>query len=1043
VAVDNRGYVYFAEVWGVRVRKVDPVKLNYAALYPAADGKLGYAFDGQGRHLSSIDLSNGTTVYTFTYTANGNLESITDRNGNITTIMRDASGTATAIISHDGLRTELSMDANGYLGTITEPDGSTHNMTYTVDGLMVGYINPRGIASSVIYDAKGMLLQDVAPNGGGWTLQRSNHKNGHTVTLTTGEGRNVVTMTETVGGVNSNRVITSKDGTSKTIYTDSKGTTTVTTADGTVTVTTLGPDPRFGMQSPISKASSITTPDGLVLSSQHVKASILAIDGDPFSMTSLSSSSSVNGRLSSSHYDAATFSQTATSAEGRTSMVQLDTVGRPIRSQVTGLNPGAITYDLRGRPSTITGGEGAEARTTSLAYDNFGYLASITDAENRTVTFINDIMGRVTRQTLPDGRNIDYSYDANGNLGALMPPGRDAHLFNYNNVDKEESYNPPLLDGAQTVTQYNYNLDKQLTQVQRPDGQLVALAYNTGGKLDTLTIPRGQYGYSYDATSGKLATLTAPDGGTLSYTYDGFLPLSTTWSGAISGSVSKGYDNNFWVTSRSVNGDAVTFAYDNDGLLTQAGALTLSRSPLNGLLEGTTLDTITTSRVYTGFGELQSQISLADTTALYGTQYQRDKLGRITRKIESIEGVTTVYDYGYDTAGRLISVQQNGVTTGTYSYDDNGNRLGHNDGTTATSATYDAQDRLTVYGNASYAYTQNGELIAKSESGAVTQYHYDLLGNLTQVILPGDMTIDYVIDGSNRRIGKKVNGTLTHGFLYRDQLNPIAELDGSGNVVSRFVYGEKGNVPSYMVKGGITYRILSDHLGSPRLVVNSATGEVMQRMDFDEFGNVINDTNPGFQPFGFAGGIYDLHTGLTRFGARDYDAVAGRWTAKDPIRFAGGQANLYSYVMADPVNSTDPFGLEKNVTINEGGSIGGPTYGANVTVTDINGQVLFSGNGSSLSNNKEQWKVVDQGTYSASVEMMSTANKEGLFLGNNIPATNNFGGSPTTASGVFVHCGYSPTNRGSKACPTIQPDQCKDFFSNFSMHERVNVTIQR
>jgi RHS repeat-associated protein len=46
-----------------------------------------------------------------------------------------------------------------------------------------------------------------------------------------------------------------------------------------------------------------------------------------------------------------------------------------------------------------------------------------------------------------------------------------------------------------------------------------------------------------------------------------------------------------------------------------------------------------------------------------------------------------------------------------------------------------------------------------------------------------------------------------------------------------------------------------------------------------------------------------------RFGARDYDPISGRWTAKDPIRFGGGQANLYSYVRQDPVNLIDPSGL--------------------------------------------------------------------------------------------------------------------------------------
>jgi RHS repeat-associated protein len=154
----------------------------------------------------------------------------------------------------------------------------------------------------------------------------------------------------------------------------------------------------------------------------------------------------------------------------------------------------------------------------------------------------------------------------------------------------------------------------------------------------------------------------------------------------------------------------------------------------------------------------------------------------------------------------------------------------------------------------------------------------------------------------------------------------VAELNGSNQLVSRFVYASKANVPDYMINGGVTYRIISDHLGSVRLVANASTGAVAQRIDYDEFGNVLNDTSPGFQPFGFAGGLYDPDTGLVRFGARDYDPATGRWTAKDPTMFEGSDPNLYSYVFSDPVNDFDATGLrssaiEQAVTIGLGGVI--------------------------------------------------------------------------------------------------------------------------
>ena len=72
---------------------------------------------------------------------------------------------------------------------------------------------------------------------------------------------------------------------------------------------------------------------------------------------------------------------------------------------------------------------------------------------------------------------------------------------------------------------------------------------------------------------------------------------------------------------------------------------------------------------------------------------------------------------------------------------------------------------------------------------------------------------------------------------------------------------------------------------------------------------MLGDSAPGFQPFGFAGGLGEGATGLVRFGTRDYDPMNGRWTAKDPIRFEGELSNLYAYAGSDPINANDPAGL--------------------------------------------------------------------------------------------------------------------------------------
>ena len=99
----------------------------------------------------------------------------------------------------------------------------------------------------------------------------------------------------------------------------------------------------------------------------------------------------------------------------------------------------------------------------------------------------------------------------------------------------------------------------------------------------------------------------------------------------------------------------------------------------------------------------------------------------------------------------------------------------------------------------------------------------------------------------NRRIGKKVNGQLALAFVYQSQTQIAAELDGTGKLLRRFIYGSQSNMPDYMISGGQSYRIISNEIGTPEAVVDSATGKIVSEMYFDGVGgmtvNVLNIRN--------------------------------------------------------------------------------------------------------------------------------------------------------------------------------------------------------
>ncbi|WP_223641673.1 RHS repeat-associated core domain-containing protein [Corallococcus sp. EGB] len=868
-------------------------------LVPSPDGSELYGFGWQGRHLCTLEAWTLAVRYRFSYDEDARLVAITDGTGLTTRIERDAAGAPTAILAPHGQRTGLKVGIDGWLAFVARPGRERLTLTYQDGGLLSSLRDERGGLHLFEYSPEGWLTKDSQPSGGFKALTRAQEETGYSVTLATAMGRTRKYLLEDLESGVQRRITTAADGTAWTTLRSPNGTTVYTAPDGTVTTVVETPEPRLGMQSPLVASRTVKLPSGLTSTSTHQREVTLLPQGTLMDVGTQTDTMTVNGRATTVRYEASGRRLLSTSPMGRVSILTLDAQGRLYKAEASGLLPVEFTYDEEGRPGSVVQG----SRRRAFTYGADGTLRSVTDGMGRATVLTRDEAGRITSSTLPGDRVTGFTYVTGNGPASMTPPGRPSHAFQYTATEALASYTPP--GGSAFSSGYSYDLDDALTEF-RPPGGTVSFAYDAAGRLLTLNIPGTRVTTGYDS-AGRLRSLASTSGVGLEFSHDGPLVTGVSWKGAVAGTLRYSHDTDLRVAAVSVNGETpVAYTYDLDGLLVSAGALTLSRRDDSGLLEGTRLGSVSTVEASNAYGELESWSAASGDAPLLSYQLERDVPGRIVRRTET-EGTTVHTDvFTHDEAGRLASVTRDGVLLETNTYDANGNRTSILRDTLRT-ATHDPQDRLLSFGNKTYGYGPGGDLQTRTEGTRTTQYAYDALGALVHVELPEGTQVEYVLDAASRRVGKRVDGTLIQGFLYEGR-RVIAELDGAGNVVSRFVHATRGHAPDFMLKGGITYRILTDPLGSPRLVVDTRNGAVVQRMEYDVWGNVVADSNPGFQPFGFAGGLYDRDTKLTRFGARDYDAETGRWTAKDPIRFAGGDSNLYAYVGNDPVNLIDPSG---------------------------------------------------------------------------------------------------------------------------------------
>jgi RHS repeat-associated protein len=889
---------------------------------PSADGNETYVFDSDGRQLRTLDTLSGHVRWRFERDDHGRLSAIVDERGGRTTIERDAGGKPTAIVAPGGARTALSYDANGRLASIVDPGGGATALTTGPDGLLTKFDSPGPAVSDMTYDSVGRLHTDADATGRTLTLDRSEDEDGTQVDARLNDGRHWSYRSSEDEDGSVKRTVTNIDGTTTVAVNRPDGSQTTTFADGSRLDVQSAPDPRWGAVVPVLKRVDYTTPGGRHLVSQEATSALLKTPGDPLSVDSISHVTAL-GSLpqTTTSWSAADRRTTSTTPTGRTLTTTYDGDGHATQTTASGGTDTSLAYE-DGRVSSIEGG-GAELQ---VAYDDQGR-----PVRQRAVGLGDRLLGwddnwRLTSETRDDGGVTTYTRRADGAIVAVTPPGRPAHTIERDASGRITAYRPPAVPGVSGDWTYSYGPSGVLGSYTV--GQRQVTIARDSAQRPTRTVSGDTAAAATYDSAGRLASQSSEQAGqaTIGSTldYDGGLIVATHQTGPVAGDVLEEYDDLLRPTRERLGAaDAgIQRVYDYGGRLAGIGPLGLGY----GSQDQVQAISIGNSSTYLNHESSGPVSSISTGDGSWSQTFERDGAERVTRRTEAIGGTTTVQTYAYDGAGRLSEIRNGtGTLLARYGYDANGNRTSVQAGGTVN-ATYDAQDRIKTLGTTTFAEDDAGSVTARTGSTPATSwsYGYDGFGHLVRAARGDGRTISYRLDANGRVIQRLDNGSVTARYLYGPSANgPIASIAADGSVVDRYLYGTNPYVPDAFQRNGKSYRLVAEPNGTVRFVVDAADNTVVQRLDYDAFGVVTQDTNPGFQPFGFAGGIYDPVTGLTRFGVRDYDAAAGRFLEKDPLGLDGGLTNLYQYAAGDPVNLTDPEGTCTPLTVGLGAAIGG------------------------------------------------------------------------------------------------------------------------
>jgi RHS repeat-associated protein len=147
----------------------------------------------------------------------------------------------------------------------------------------------------------------------------------------------------------------------------------------------------------------------------------------------------------------------------------------------------------------------------------------------------------------------------------------------------------------------------------------------------------------------------------------------------------------------------------------------------------------------------------------------------------------------------------------------------------------------------------------------------------------------------------------------------LAETNSSGTTLNEYIFFN-GNRVARRDSSGNVYYYFQDHLGTTKTLTTSA-GAVCYDADFGPYGYEWAYVNSCAQNYKFTGLERDSETGNDHTLHRMYDSGLGRWLTPDRHRgdpFNPQSWNRYAYVLDNPTNLTDPYGLVNGWQLGKG-----------------------------------------------------------------------------------------------------------------------------